>query len=78
MAEEHTVTNATLYSLMQKAYNLLDTVHANQLKYDIPQLAALITKLAALDAKLEQILLQVTPPETVNLNLETATITPKE
>jgi C4-dicarboxylate-specific signal transduction histidine kinase len=90
------VSNATLYSLLQ-------TVHANQTKYDIPDLSALLrdvaalpasiatlsanlatlrsdldSKLALLDAKLDQISAQVTPPETVNLNLETATITPKE
>lgn len=79
MAEEpHTVSNATLYALLQ-------TVHANQLKYDIPELAALTTsvaalaaKLAILDAKLDQIIAQVTPPETGDFNPETAIISPKE
>jgi hypothetical protein len=83
------VTNSTLYSL-------LETVHANQLKYDIPELAKLIqaipdvagliltiaalradvdSKFAVLEAKLDQILAQVTPPETGDFNPETATIT---
>jgi hypothetical protein len=95
MAEEHTVTNATLYSLLQKAYSLLDTVHANQTKTIIPDfgmlaesvaalalakdvaalaniLAALRSdldsKIALLDAKLDQIGAQVTPPETGDFN----------
>jgi hypothetical protein len=73
------VSTATLYSLLQ-------TVHANQLKYDIPELAAILAKIAALpteiaalrddfdskfallDAKLDQISAQVTPPETGDFN----------
>jgi hypothetical protein len=35
------VSNATLYSLLQ-------TVHANQTKYDIPDLSALVKSVAAL------------------------------
>jgi hypothetical protein len=83
------VSNATLYSLLQ-------TVHANQTKYDIPDLSALLkdvaalaasvatlsanlaglatlrsdldSKFALLDAKLDQISAQVTPPETGDFN----------
>jgi hypothetical protein len=73
------VSNATLYSLLQ-------TVHANQTKYDIPDLNALVksaaalvtdvmllradldSKFALLDAKLDQISAQVTPPETGDFN----------
>jgi hypothetical protein len=82
------VTNSTLYSL-------LETVHANQLKYDIPELAKLIqaipdvagliltiaalradvdSKFAVLEAKLDKIIAQVTPPETGDTNPETAKI----
>jgi hypothetical protein len=57
MAEEHTVTNATLYSLLQAAYKLLDTVHVNQVQIIIPDLNVtrmqqteiIIPDLAALD-----------------------------
>jgi hypothetical protein len=76
------VTNSTLYSLLQ-------TVHANQTQEIIPKLSTVVTLrsdiaalrseltaiLASLDAKLDQISLQVTPPETVDLNLDTAIIT---
>jgi hypothetical protein len=92
MAEEHTVSNATLYSLLQAVYGLLQrvsdlliTVHVNQTQIIIPagsmnakNLAALQIdvdlKFAALDAKLDQILLQVTPPETGDTNVVTAKI----
>jgi hypothetical protein len=86
MAEERTVTNATLYSLLEAVNKLEQTVHANQLKYDIPELADIINDIAALradlelrfailDAKLDQIIVQITPPETGDLNLATGTIT---
>jgi hypothetical protein len=86
MAEERTVTNATLYSLLEAVNKLEQTVHANQLKYDIPELADIINDIAALradlelrfailDAKLDQIIVQITPPETGDLNLSTAIIT---
>jgi hypothetical protein len=83
------VTNSTLYSL-------LETVHANQLKYDIPELAALVqrtisleqdlikawsdlnSQIAILNGKLDQIIAQVTSPETGDFNPQTAVITPKE
>jgi uncharacterized phage infection (PIP) family protein YhgE len=86
MAEERTVTNATLYSLLEAVDKLQQTVHANQLKYDIPELAATLAdistlrsdldaKLDAMNAKLDQIIAQVTPPETGDLNLATGIIT---
>jgi hypothetical protein len=79
MAEEHTVTNATLYSLLQTVYKLLQTMHLNQTQIIIPDLASQTTnlaalqididlKLAALDAKLDQLIVQVTPPETGDFN----------
>jgi hypothetical protein len=89
------VSNATLYSLLQ-------TVHANQTKYDIPDLSVLVknvpaltagitaladlavsianlradldSRIALLDAKLDQISAQVTPPETGDTNVATAEI----
>jgi hypothetical protein len=79
------VTNATLYSLLQTVNVTVMTVHANQKQIIMPDLQtlalrimALESKLAVLDAKLDQISLQVTPPETGNFNPETATITHKE
>jgi hypothetical protein len=86
------VSNATLYSLLEAVYKLLEmawslvnTIHVNQTQIIIPagsmnakNLAALQIdvdlKFAALDAKLDQILLQVTPPETGDSNVETAKI----
>jgi hypothetical protein len=80
------ISNATLYQLLQ-------TVHANQLKYDIPELAALVqrtisleqalikawsdlnSQIAILNGKLDQIIVQVTSPETGDFNPETAIIT---
>jgi hypothetical protein len=83
------VTNATLYGLLQTVR--ANTVPDNQTlasniallrsDLDIKFLALqadLDAKIAILDAKLDQISAQVTGPETVNLNLKTATITPKE
>jgi hypothetical protein len=71
MTEEHIVTNATLYSLLQMVYGLLqkmfsleNTIHANQTEIIIPDLAALDgtalrmdldSKFAALDAKIAMV-----------------------
>jgi hypothetical protein len=83
------VTNSTLYGLLQTVH--ANTVPDNEaiaasitdLCSDVDAKVAALqadldNKFAILSAKLDQISAQVTGPETVNLNLETATITPKE
>jgi hypothetical protein len=76
----------TVDKLLQKVSAELDTVHANQTQIIIPDLAALDgtalrmdlaainATLITMGAKLDQIIAQVTPPETGDSNVETAKI----
>jgi hypothetical protein len=83
------VTNATLYSLLQTVrantvpdnQTLAGRIAALQAALDskfAAQQADLDAKIAILVAKLDQISAQVTGPETGDLHLATAIITPKE